>query len=155
MTKTTAARAATSTAAPEASKPAAPVKAARPKGTLRAVEGTAAAHSEPVKKTGKAAAPDQPTPVKVRPGLAPTIRIKPGEKVREDGLPEGGIDAKLVDAVLADGGALHSELNALTGWKKSDRRLARAAQVAGVTLTKTREGGDTRFIGTRAATKAT
>jgi hypothetical protein len=122
--------------------------------TLRVIEGTAAA--EKPKRASKAELDHlftNPRAVTPRPGLAETIRVKPGEKVREDGLPEGGIDAKLVDAVLADGGALHSELNAMTGWKKSDRRLARAAQVAGVSLTMKREGNDVRFIGKREARK--
>jgi hypothetical protein len=66
--------------------------------------------------------------------------------VRDDGLEEGGPDAILVDAVRQPGGALHSDLCvAVGGWKKCDRRLARAAALVGLTLKSTREGDDTRF----------
>jgi hypothetical protein len=84
--------------------------------------------------------------VTVPAGLADKPRIRKGAQVREDGLEEGGPDAILVDAVSKPGGALHSQLCvAVGGWKKCDRRLARAAALVGLTLKSTREGSDTRF----------
>ncbi len=87
-----------------------------------------------------------PRTVKVRAGLADKPRIKKGATIRADGLEEGGPDAILVDAVRQPGGALHSDLCQLVGgWKKCDRRLARAAALVGLTLRSIREGSDTRF----------
>lgn len=77
--------------------------------------------------------------------LAPAPRLRKGETLRADGLIDGGVDALLVDTVKRDGGALHSELCAIVGWKKCDRRLGRAAEIAGLRLIVAREGRDQRF----------
>lgn len=80
-------------------------------------------------------------------GLATKPRTKKGATLRADGLEEGGVDAILIDAVKATGGALHSDLCKKVKWKKCDRRLARAAKIAGIKLkaTKVDGGGDIRF----------
>lgn len=124
-------------AAQRTSDAAAAAKAARP-----------ATKSEPAKRGGKRAAAK---PNVSAAGLSATIKVKGDQKVRADGLPENGIDDYLIDAVLAKGGALHSAMCKKLGWKRCSRRLARAAEVAKVTLVAEKVGnGDIRFTGTRA-----
>lgn len=79
-------------------------------------------------------------------GLAKKPRLSKGAVLRPDGLEKGGVDALLVDAVKRKGGALHSALCKKLKWKKCDRRLARAAKIAGLKLRASRiDGGDIRF----------
>ncbi len=102
--------------------------------------------AEPEAKPAKRRAKAEAKTVTVPAGLADKPRVRRGAVIREDGLEEGGPDAILVDAVRQPGGALHSDLCQLVGgWKKCDRRLARAAALIGVQLKATREGDDTRF----------
>lgn len=83
--------------------------------------------------------------LKPRKGLVEAPVLRKGETLRADNLIEGGVDAKMIDR-LKEGPALHSELCAmLGGWARCDRRLARAAQIAGVKIMATRTGGDIRF----------
>jgi hypothetical protein len=79
-------------------------------------------------------------------GLARKPRVRKGAVIRADGLEKDGVDALLVDAVKAKGGALHSALCRKLKWKKCSRRLARAAKIAGLKLKATRvASSDIRF----------
>ena len=72
--------------------------------------------------------------------------------LRPDGLREGSAMAKLVDAVLEDGGKTNAELCELVGWGQCLPMLRKSCEKAGLVLTTVKEKGQpARYIATRAA----
>lgn len=70
--------------------------------------------------------------------------------LRPDGLREGSAMAKLVDAVLEDGGKTNAELCALVGWAQCLPMLRKACAKAGVDLDTIKAKGEaTRYFATR------
>lgn len=70
--------------------------------------------------------------------------------LRPDGLREGSAMAKLVDAVLEDGGKTNAELCALVGWAQCLPMLRKACAKAGVELDTVKDKGQpTRYFAVR------